>query len=332
MIGPKILVITPVHHIGGVTNILESAGEVTYLDNPTPEEVRQRIGHFEALYTNPNMSNVYISKDLIDAGEGLKIICTASTGTNHIDVDYAAQRDVTVLSLKEERQVINRISSTAEHAFALMMASLRHIVPAWESVKRGEWEYLPYIGRQLDHLTIGIVGYGRLGRLFAGYCKAFNSRVLVHDPYAVVEDTQLQQVGLTELFKESDAVSLHVHVTLETTGMVNKKLLTHAKSDLVLINTSRGEICDEDALIGFLKSHPSATYATDVLSAETLSKDANKMRAWALNTRQVLITPHIGGMTVEGQRIAYVRAAERLSQHLASLTLDSSGGALRGQQ
>ena len=313
---PKILVITPIRHIKGVAGTLESAGDVTYMDDPSPEDVLKCIHDYHAIYTNPNKSNVFISKELMDTGSSLKVICTASTGTNHIDMGYAQSKGIPVLSITEEREVINRISSTAEHAFALMMASLRRLIPAWDSVKRGEWDYLPYIGRQLDHLTIGVVGYGRLGSLFADYCLAFKSRVLVYDPYKEVHRTELHQVELDQLLKESDAISIHVHVTPDTTGMVNRDWLAKAKHDVTLVNTSRGEICDEEALIAFLEQHPSAFYATDVLANETVNKSDNRLREWALRGEQVLITPHIGGMTLEAQQIAYNHATHLLKRFL----------------
>ncbi len=309
---PKILVITPVKHIKGVVKILESAGDVTYMDDPSLDDVVHVVQGYDALYTNPNRSNVFISKELMEASSNLKVICTASTGTNHIDMDYAQRKGIAVLSLSEQREVINQISSTAEHAFALMMASLRHVVLAWESVKRGEWDYLPYIGRQLNYLTIGVIGYGRLGSLFAGYCLAFKSRVLIYDPHKEVHDPRVREVDLDTLLKESDVISLHVHVTPETMGMVNREWLEKVKPNVILVNTSRGEICDEEALIAFLEQHPNAFYAADVLANETVNKFNSKLREWALKSAQVVITPHIGGMTVEGQHIAYNQAARIL--------------------
>ena len=313
---PKILVITPVRHIKGVPETLEATGEVTYMDDPMPDDVLGVIGQYDAIYTNPNKSNVFISKDLMDAGANLKVICTASTGTNHIDMTYAKQRGLPVLSITEEREVINQISSTAEHAFALMMACLRHVVPSWESVKRGEWDYLPYVGRQLNYLTVGVVGYGRLGGMFAGYCAAFASRVLVTDPYKEVHDDRLQQVEIDRLLRESDVISLHVHVTPETTRIVDSDWLAQAKDNVLIVNTARGDVCDEDALIEFLQRHPDARYATDVLANETTDKFTSRLKEWALRNDQVLITPHIGGMTVEAQQIAYNHAANLLSRFL----------------
>ena len=119
---PKILVITPVRHIKGVVPSLEDIGHTTYMDDPCLEEVLKIINDFDAIFTNPNKSKIFIGKELLDAAKNLKVICTASTGTNHIDKTYAFENDIKVLSLTEERKVISRISSTAEHAFTLTMA------------------------------------------------------------------------------------------------------------------------------------------------------------------------------------------------------------------
>ena len=184
-------------------------------------------------------------------------------------------------------------------------------------MKRGEWDYTQFIGRQLDYLTIGVVGYGRLGTYFARYARAFGSRVLVYDPHATIEDESIIHADLDQLLKESDVISLHVHVTPETTGMVDQMWFSKMKHSVVLVNTARGEICDEEALIAFLEQHPGAFYATDVIANETVNKFNNKLRSWALRTEQVLITPHIGGMTVEAQQIAYTHAANLLKKFLA---------------
>ena len=151
---------TPVKHIPRMWSRLSSFGQIRYIPEATPEQTLNEIRSYEAIFTNPNKSNVYLGREIIEAGKKLRVICTASTGTNHIDEDYAAKKKVTVLSLKEERHVIDSICSTAEHAFALMMAALRKIPQGWESVKQGKWDYEPFIGRQVDHLTIGVVGFG----------------------------------------------------------------------------------------------------------------------------------------------------------------------------
>lgn len=311
---PTILVITPVRHIAGVSDLLEATGRVTYLEHPTLDEVVARLPGHRALFTNPNKSNVFLGCEVLNAGRQLQVICTASTGTNHIDKSLAAERGVTILALTEEREFINRISSTAEHAFALMLAALRHIPDSFDSVKKGEWDYTRFIGRQMDHLTIGVVGYGRLGGMFARYCRAFGARVLVVDPYKRVDDPGLEQVELDHLLQASDVISLHVHATEATVGMVNADWFARMKPEVLLVNTARGDVVDEEALLAFLATHPGARLATDVLADEVRSKATNPLIAHAKAGQQILITPHVGGMTREGQEIAYGHAARMLQR------------------
>ncbi|MEO5347590.1 MAG: hypothetical protein H7834_14625 [Magnetococcus sp. YQC-9] len=312
----NILVITPVRHIRGVAEILESCGAVTYLDHPSPAEVIAALPGHRALFTNPNKSNVFLGKEIFDASMDLAVICTASTGTNHIDKPLAAERGIRVISLTEERSFINRISSTAEHAFALMMAALRHVPDSFDSVKAGEWDYTRFIGRQMDHLTIGVVGFGRLGGMFSRYCRAFGARVLVVDPYKTVTEPGVEQVEIDQLLHESDVISLHVHATEATQGMVDASWFARMKSDVLLVNTARGDVVDEVALMVFLDAHPNARLATDVLANEVRGKEGNPLIARARLDPRILITPHTGGMTREGQEIAYGHAADLLRRFL----------------
>jgi phosphoglycerate dehydrogenase-like enzyme len=312
----KILVITPVRHIMGVPEILESSGEVSYLDDPSVEEVLSIIGDYDVIFTNPNKSKVFIGKKILDAAKNLKVISTASTGTNHIDKSYVAKLGLTILSLTEERDVINRISSTAELAFSLTLASLRHVVKSHKAVLRGEWDYEKYIGRQMNCLTIGSIGYGRLGSMYSKYCKAFDSRVLVYDPYKKIEDKKIEQVDSLEyLLQESDVVAIHVHVTEETIGMIDKSCFDLMKKDVVLVNTSRGDMVNEIDLVNFLKSNPASRVATDVLADEIRNRMGSPLLEFAKESEQVTITPHIGGMCREAQEIAYGHAAKRLSDY-----------------
>ena len=315
----KILVITPVRHIQYVPEMLESIGDITYLDDPTLEEVMSVISQYDAIFTNPNKSKVFIGKELLDLAKNLKVICTASTGTNHIDKLYVKKLNLPILSLTEEREVINRISSTAELAFSLTLASLRHVVKSHDSVLRGEWDYEKYIGRQMNSLTIGVIGYGRLGSMYSKYCKVFDSNVLVYDPYKKVDDQGIEQVSNIEyLLQKSDVIAIHVHVTEETIGMIDKVCFNLMKKDVVLVNTARGDMVNELDLVSFLKLNPGARVATDVLADEIKNRENSPLLKYALDSEQVIITPHIGGMCLEAQEIAYGHAAKRLIDFLTA--------------
>ena len=311
----KILVITPVRHIKGVPETLESLGEVTYMDDPSVEEVISVIDGYDAMFTNPNKSKVFIGQKVLNAAKTLKVICTASTGTNHIDKSYAAKLNLPILSLTEEREVINRISSTAELALSLTLASLRHVVRGHRAVLGGEWNYEKYIGRQMNCLSIGVIGYGRLGSMYSKYCKAFDSSVIVYDPYKEVADKDIEQTSNLEyLLQKSDVIAIHVHVTEETIGMIDKECFDEMKKDVVLVNTARGDMVNEVDLVSFLQSNPDARVATDVLADEIRNREKSPLLKYALESEQVIITPHIGGMCREAQEIAYGHAAKRLAK------------------
>ncbi len=310
---PRVLVITPVDHIKGVNEILESFAEVTYLEDPSQGEVSSVIEGYDSIFTNPNKSKVFLGSDLLVKGKSLKVICTASTGTNHIDKEFAAKKNLPIISLTEERHIINRISSTAELAFALTMTSLRNIVKSHNEALDGEWNYMNYIGRQINCLTVGVVGYGRLGQMYTKYCKAFGARVLVYDPYKSIKDSKIEQVkSLDVLLEQSNVISLHVHVTDETENMLNENLFSKMKEDVLIVNTSRGDIIKENDLVNFLSFNPNANIATDVIADEQRNRLDSPLLKFAKKSDQVILTQHIGGMTREAQEIAYSHAATLL--------------------
>ena len=315
-----ILSITPTAHLPAVDSILESIQDYDYRSIPlcTQSQLLSYSDQLNAIFTNPNKSTFRLDASLLSKLSHLKVICTASTGLNHIDLQYCLDNEIKVISLTEERPTINKITSTAEHAFSLLMSSLRCIPSSYSSVLAGSWDYEPFIGRQLKELTVGVVGYGRLGTLFSHYCDSFGARVLVYDPYSNVPHPRISQVGdIYELFKLSDIVSLHVHFSESTKGLIDKNVLSFAKDDLVLVNTSRGGIVDEEDLLDFLSSHPRAKYATDVLADEMGSIASSPVTSQAKSDPgQFIITPHCAGMTIEGQSIAFSHAASLLKSFL----------------
>ena len=318
---PRILVITPTKHIKDLNKTLESIGHVEYFNDPTKEEVKNIIKKFDAVFTNPNKSKVFLGKDVLENAKNLKIICTASTGTNHIDKKFAKEKGIEVLSITNERRIINSISSTAEHAFCLTLASIRNVNHSYNDVLKGNWDYTNFIGRQLNFLNIGVIGYGRLGKMYAHYCNAFGSKVFVFDPYKEVKSKKIKQLrSLEQLVKVSDIISIHVHVNDETINMLNENYFKLMKKNVLLVNTSRGEVINENDLKKFLELNPKAKFATDVLSDEILGIKQNIILNYAKNNKsQVLITPHIGGMTSEAQLIAYTHAANLLKCSLKKI-------------
>ena len=312
----KILVITPINHLKQTKENLHSIGEVDYYEEINESQLCAIIENYDAIFTNPNKSKVFLGKNVLKNAKKLKVICTASTGTNHIDKAYIKKKNIDLISITEERSVIRKISSTAEHAFALTISSLRNIVDAHLSVENGNWDYLPFIGRQLSNLTVGVIGYGRLGTLYANYCQSFGSRVIVYDPYKTVYIPNIEQVdNLYELAKISNIVSIHVHVSDETNNLLDTKFFKFCKKDVLIVNTSRGEVVDESALVNFLTKNSKSKYATDVIKNETHNRHSSPIYDIINKNNQVTITPHIAGMTVEAQEMAFNHASSLLIKY-----------------
>ena len=309
---PEILITTPISHIKGLEDILKKEFDLLK-EEETPISKLKESKKIIATFTNPNQLTYNLDKNFLNLYPSLKIICTASTGTNHIDKNECLKRNIQIISITEERNTINKISSTAEHAFALTLSTLRNIPSAFNSVKEGKWGYMHFIGRQFSELTIGVIGYGRLGKFYSNYCDSFGAKILVYDPHTDVVHPRIKRVNsLKEIAFNCDVVSLHVHVNQSSIHLIGKDFLKDAKDDLLLVNTSRGEIVNEKELLEILKSRPKMKYATDVLEGEFTLEDSKYLIDYAKKTEQVIITPHIAGMTIEAQEIAYKKAAELL--------------------
>jgi len=312
----KILCLTPIDHIRGVRDILHNVGMVHYCPDLSYEEAKKVINEFgpEIVFVNPNKMRFKLDAELL---KNIDTVCTASTGLNHIDVEYCQKNNKKVISLTTDYDVIEKISSTAEMAFSLMLSLIRNIPSAFEAAKRHEWNYEPFIGRQLNHLTAGVVGYGRLGKMFAHYCKSFGMDVVVYDPYKSIPGIY-KSVSYAELLSLSDVISLHVHITNETKGMINAEALSQIKKEgAYLINTARGDIVNEKDVIAAIEQGHLIGYATDVVRDELSDIEKSELIR-ASDRLNIIVTPHIAGMTREAQEIAYCSVAGRLLDYYGS--------------
>jgi len=314
----KLICITPIEQIEGFKSLLDSEYEVEYSPTISKIDLRRRLleSNFKIVFTNPNQQGFVIDESLLE-GTNVAYICTASTGLNHIDTNYCQKKSIKVISITKELETLKSITSTAELAFCLLLNSIRHVIPACESARRGEWSWQSYLGRQVKDLKVGVVGYGRLGTMFCNYAKSFGSKVFVYDPYVRVDDPEIHQVdSLEKILSISDAISLHVHVNSKTYHLINQENIVHAKPNCVLINTSRGEIVDERVIFESLQDGKISHYACDVLENEFSIHVTSPL--FNLDSSKVTITPHIGGCSVDAQKIAYKRAFELLLQQTES--------------
>ena len=314
----KIAVITPVKHLKGITNLLESKGQVFYLEEGTKNQVRNLLlaNHIDTIVCNPNQQPYKIDEELLNATH-VTLINTCSTGLNHIDLDYCNKNSIEIQCHKNDYKLINQLPSTSELAFGLMLSLLRNIPECNNHVSRYHWDYTQFMGRQIKGLNIGIVGYGRLGKMMYKFCNAFGANVKIYDPYVRKELSDRFLLNnwcssLEELFKFSDVVSLHIHVTDETKYMINKKLFGLAKKDLYIINTSRGEIVNETDIIKGLKTGTLTGYGTDVIENEFDDLTKSPIIKAMNEGKNIIVTPHVGGMTIEGQTKAYKWSINKL--------------------
>ncbi|MCH8147593.1 MAG: hypothetical protein IH987_06295 [Planctomycetes bacterium] len=210
--------------------------------------------------------------------------------------------------------MLNEITSTAEMAWTLLLAVVRWLPWAFESVKLGRWEAAPYRGHQLSGKTLGVLGYGRLGRFVAEYGQAFRMAVLLcdHKPQSDLPPG-VKQVGFEDLLRSSDVVSIHIHLTEENRNIFDRRALQMMKPGAVLINTSRGAIIDEGALLDALRDGPLAAAGVDVICGENRADIGNHpLVRYARSHDNLMISPHIGGVTFEPVALVCRRMAERI--------------------
>ena len=299
----KILCLTPIKHLDGIYEYLERYGDVHYSPDLSEEDfVYFDMDEYDVIFCNPNKQNYMLDKNTLGAFKGT--ILTASTGLNHIDIKYCGEVGIKVLSHKDDMELLNQLPSTAELAFGLMLSIVRNIPSSFDDVKLGGWDYDMHMGNQLQGKTIGIIGYGRLGKMMETYCNAFGMNVKIHDPYKGFDN-------LDDVLK-SDIISLHVHVNDETRHMIDKKILTLIPKKSYIINTSRGEIVDEDDIIWSLRKGHLKGYATDVITDEYGDRHNSPILQGIKEGLNILVTPHVGGMTWEGQQKAYKWAIKKL--------------------
>tara|TARA_Y100000034_G_scaffold125766_1_gene175990 strand:- start:918 stop:1838 length:921 start_codon:yes stop_codon:yes gene_type:complete len=303
----KILCLTPIKHLDGIYEYLESFGEVDY--HPDDGDYLEEfdfinLTKYDVIFCNPNKQNYMLDEHMLRGFKGT--ILTASTGLNHIDIKYCEQVGINILSHKEDMELLEQLPSTAELAFGLMLSMLRNIPSSFDNVKKGGWDYDMYMGHQLKGKTVGIIGYGRLGKMMNKYCWLFGMKVNVYDPYEGFNN--LEQV------LQSDIISLHVHANDETKHMINKKTLGKLKKNSYIVNTSRGEIVNEEDIIESLKNGNLKGYATDVLEDEYGNRYKSPILKGVKDGLNIIVTPHIGGMTWEGQQKAYKWSISKLKE------------------
>jgi D-3-phosphoglycerate dehydrogenase len=308
-----------------VPESLDRLREVAEVDHVPPDTavLRDSIHRYDALWTHIHAP---IDADLLGRAKRLKLIASATTGTDHIDVDAARRLGIDVLSLKTEFELLESFTATAELAWALLMMCVRHMRPMLRTALSGQWGDREALrGRQLSEMTLGVLGFGRLGKMTARYGRAFCRRVLACDERPFREVFQgwpaegVAPVDFATLLRDSDAISIHVHMTPENRHLFDARTFARMKSGAVLINTSRSDVVDEQALIAALDDGRLAAYGADVVHGEGREDmQDNLVVRYARDHENVIVTPHMGGGThfsiIEARRFMADKAAAALKR------------------
>ena len=269
----KILFITPIQHLKEFYSDMLKHHEVTELIEPTYSSVKKILPNFDILFCAPNHQDFMIDEDLVKDSK-LKYIVSPSTGLNHIDVD-----SVPIVSIKGD-EILKDIWSTAEHTLYLILSIVRKVLPA----------------RELHDKTLGILGYGRLGKMVEKLCTPLFKEVICVDK----NDSY-------EKLKDIDLLSIHIDLNPTTYQFINKSFINQFNKSIYIVNTSRGEVVNENDISDYLRVGKVKGYAADVVQNEYTDE-----YSILENNPSVIITPHIAGVTLEAQEKAYKRVMEKV--------------------
>jgi len=312
----QILNAEPVNYSSQAKALLEALGEL-HEEHCDRKRLLELVPDFDVLIVRLGHR---IDDELLALGSRLRVVVTATTGLNHINLDAAKSRGIAVLSLKGERVFLDSLTATAELTWSLLLGLMRYLPAANNHVKGGGWDRDQFRGRQLKEKTLGIIGYGRLGSIVADYGRVFRMRVLACDPFVTAMPDWVEKVEIDVLLKRADVISLHVNLDETTRGILSSENFSLIKQGAVLINTSRGELIDEAAMLDVLESGQLAGVGLDVLDGE-----AQKHIDWPCNNPvwryaqthdNVLLMPHIGGATFESMEQTEIFMAKKLGHFL----------------
>lgn len=280
------------------------------------ESVLAAIGNYDAYL--PSLT-VPIDEKMVANAVRLKVIGTPSTGTDHLDLAAIRQAGIACFDISRELDLIRGFTATSELAFTLLLNVNRKTIPATASVLEGQWGREEYTGFQLRGKTFGILGLGRLGTISAHIANGFGMRVIAHD-VAEVTAPGVEMVDFETLYREADVLTIHVHLRDDTRGMISREVLAAMKPTSILINTSRGAIVDEAALLEALKANRLGGAGLDMIDGEWLDDvTRHPLVQYAAENTDLVITPHIGGATHESIYGARVFMARKVADYLGSL-------------
>lgn len=297
----KVLVCDPIHKVG-IEKLKQAGFEVEVKPSISDEELRNAVSNYDVLIVR---SRTKVTREIIEAARQLKVVGRAGAGLDNINLEAIEKKSVKVLNTPEAPA-----EAVAELTLGLMLSLARNIPLADRSMKQKKWIKKKLLGWELKGKTLGTIGLGNIGEKVARLTKAFGMKILITkrtppDP-ALLKELEAEFVPLQELLRRSDIVTIHVPHTPQTHHMIGEKEIQLMKKGAFLINTSRGAIVDEEALLKALKAGKLGGAALDVYETEPPTD-------WTLmQLPTVICTPHIGAQTREAQRAASELIAEKI--------------------
>jgi D-3-phosphoglycerate dehydrogenase len=319
---PRILNLEPEGYSPRAWKILKSFSRVE--NGPlTHQELLDCISEYDAIVVRLGHK---IDNQVLKKATRLKVIASATTGLNHIDCNYAKIKEIAILSLQGETQFLDSIPATAEHTWGLVLSLVRHIPASMQHVCNYGWDRDAFKGSELFGKTLGIIGYGRLGKKVARYGIAFGMQVLAYDNKQFDTEANVNLVPMRKLLSCSDIVSLHIPYNASTHAFIGRDEINTMKPGSLIVNTSRGEVIDEAALLKSLKEGHLVGAALDVMSGENsgnpLWMNTDPLITYAKKHGNLLITPHLGGCTCESMEKTEVFIVKKLKKYFENKGLD----------
>jgi D-3-phosphoglycerate dehydrogenase len=286
---------------------LQQAGFINHKDfTSSKQEIEAKIQDYQGIVIR---SRFKIDKQFLDKATNLQFIARVGAGLESIDCEYATSKGIVLIAAPE-----GNCNAVAEHTLGMILSLFNKLNIADSEIRSGEWNREKNRGYELDGKTVGIIGYGNMGKSFAKKLRGFDVQVLCYDTKENVGDANAKQVSLQELQQKTDVLSLHIPWTPETDKMVDSNFINAFAKDIWIINTSRGKNIVTADLVTAMQSGKVLGAGLDVLeyeklSFETLFHDKNTPEAfqYLLDGRKVILTPHIAGWTYEShEKLAQV--------------------------
>jgi len=303
----KCLIVDLMHE--SIFPLLESVDwQYDYAPEISRKDIRSKVHNYEGLIIR---SKTMVDRDLLGEGPSLRFVGRAGAGLDNLDLSYLQEKKIAVLHAAEGNR-----DAVGEFSVGLLLALMRNIPRADAQVRKSLWDREGNRGEELMGKTVGIIGYGNMGKAFARCLSGFGCNILAYDKYkSSFTDDYCVETDMETIYKESDVVSLHIPLTLETRSMVTSDYFNRFRKSIIFINTARGEIVPLDALANAIRSGKVRAAALDVLENEklsTLSDGQQQSFNYLVTQTNVILSPHIAGWTFESHEKINVALVEKI--------------------